>query len=63
MRLDAGGTKTWPVRIRYAYPSELDLMARSAGLRLEDRWGGWGGKPFTDDSVKHVSVYRSSGPT
>ncbi|MGH3104541.1 MAG: class I SAM-dependent DNA methyltransferase [Gaiellaceae bacterium] len=46
-----------PVRIRYAWPSELDLMARLAGLRLRDRWAGWEREEFTADSVQHVSVY------
>lgn len=57
LQLGDGGTRTWPVRIRYSYPSELDLMASHAGLRLEHRWGGWRRQPFTDDSVKHISVY------
>jgi SAM-dependent methyltransferase len=59
VRLADEGVRTWPVRIRYAYPDELDLMAAEAGLRLEHRWGGWGGAPFDDDSVKHVSVYAT----
>ena len=52
------GTKMYPVRVRYAYPSELDLMARLAGLQLRERWGGWGREPFSDSSVWHVSVYE-----
>jgi hypothetical protein len=52
--------RTWPVHIRYSYPSELDLMAEAAGMRLEQRWGGWEREPFTGDSVKHVSVYRAA---
>jgi SAM-dependent methyltransferase len=59
VRLGDDGTRTWPVHIRYSYPSELDLMAEHAGLQLEQRWGGWQREPFTDDSVKHVSVYRA----
>jgi hypothetical protein len=35
-------------------------MAEAAGLRLEQRWGGWEREPFTGDSVKHVSVYRAA---
>ena len=46
-----------PTEMRYAWPSELDLMARLAGLRLEDRWGGWDREPFTGLSPSHVSVY------
>lgn len=57
VRLGDDGTRTWPVHIRYSYPSELDLMAEHAGLRLEHRWGGWEREPYTDDSVRHVSVY------
>jgi SAM-dependent methyltransferase len=52
------GTKLFPVRLRYAWPSELDLMARVAGMRLRQRWGGWKREPFTDASVRHVSVYE-----
>jgi SAM-dependent methyltransferase len=57
VRVSDDGVRTWPVRLRYSYPSELDLMAERAGLRLEHRWGGYGREPFTGDSVKHVSVY------
>ena len=43
---------------RYVWPSELDLMARLAGLRLRDRWAGWDRSPFGPDSGAHVSVYE-----
>jgi SAM-dependent methyltransferase len=56
--LSETGTKFYPVRLRYAWPSELDLMARLAGLRLRGRWGGWHREPFTASSVRHVSVYE-----
>lgn len=52
------GTKLYPVEIRYAWPSELDLMAHLAGLRLRERWGGWNREPFTAASGSHVSVYE-----
>jgi len=42
---------------RYVWPSELDLMARIAGMRLRERWGSWRREPFTAESVKHVSVW------
>jgi SAM-dependent methyltransferase len=51
------GTKLYPVSIRYAFPSELDLMARLAGLHLRERWGSWKREPFTAESGRHVSVY------
>ena len=47
-----------PVMQRYAWPSELDLMARFAGLRLHERWGGWHRQAFTASSDNVVSVYR-----
>lgn len=55
--LSAEGTRLYPVKLRFAWPSEMDLMARLAGLRLEARWGSWHKEPFSSSSVKHVSVY------
>jgi SAM-dependent methyltransferase len=43
---------------RYVWPSELDLMARLAGMTLRDRWSGWNREPFTSESKKHVSVWQ-----
>lgn len=43
---------------RYVWPSELDLMARLAGLSLRDRWSDWDRTPFTGESTKHVSVWQ-----
>jgi hypothetical protein len=45
------------VQIRYAWPSELDLMAQLAGLRLRHRWSGGRREPFTAASQRHISVY------
>ena len=60
------GVEMFPVAIRYAYPAELDLMARLTGLRLRERHGGWREEPFTSSSQQHVSVYERdhlpSGP-
>jgi SAM-dependent methyltransferase len=50
-------TKLYPVHLRYAWPSELDLMARLAGLRLSERWGSWRRDPFNESSERHISVY------
>ncbi len=55
--LSSGGVRLNPVVQRYAWPSELDLMARIAGLRLKQRWGGWNREPFNSSSTMHVSVY------
>ncbi len=54
------GMRLYPVRQRYAWPSELDLMARLAGLKLRERWQGWDRSPFTASSRGHVSVYEWS---
>lgn len=43
---------------RYVWPSELDLMARIANLKLKARWGGWQKEPFTSTSRYHVSVWE-----
>ena len=43
---------------RYIWPAECDLMARLAGLTLEQRLADWDGTPFTGDSESHVSVWR-----
>jgi len=43
---------------RYVWPSELDLMARIAGLQLRERWAGWQREPFTAESRSHVSIYE-----
>ena len=54
----------WEVRsipFRYVWPAELDLMARIAGMRLRERWGGWKREPFTHESEKHVSVWQKPG--
>ena len=56
--LSREGVRLFPIVTRYAWPSELDLMARIAGLRLQDRWAGWEREPFTSTSRNHVSVYE-----
>ena len=48
------------IPFRYVWPSELDLMARLAGMRLRDRWEDWDRRPFTGDSRKHVSVWAKA---
>ena len=56
--LSEEGTRLYPVQVRYAWPSELDLMARLAGLRLSDRWSDWRRSAFAGTSVSHISVYE-----
>jgi SAM-dependent methyltransferase len=53
-----GRVESFPVEFRYAWPAELDLMARLAGMTLQDRWAGWGREPFTGLSRSHVSVWE-----
>ena len=48
------------IPFRYVWPSELDLMARLAGMTLRERWSGWKHEPFTSDSIKHVSVWEKT---
>ncbi|MEU6579105.1 class I SAM-dependent methyltransferase [Streptomyces sp. NPDC046805] len=55
---DDGHYRPADSRHRYAWPAELDLMARIAGLELERRVADWDGTPFTQDSTKHISVWR-----
>lgn len=55
---DEQGTKLRPLRMRYCWPSELDLMARLAGMRLRERYDGWDRSPFTAASRQHVSIYE-----
>jgi SAM-dependent methyltransferase len=43
---------------RYLWPSELDLMARLAGMTLRERWGDWDRQAFTNESAKHISVWE-----
>jgi SAM-dependent methyltransferase len=57
VELSEGSVRMFPNRIRYAWPAELDLMARLAGLRLSARWSDWQGQPFDHRSPRHISMY------
>jgi SAM-dependent methyltransferase len=57
-RVAGGQLEVHSVPFRYVWPSELDLMARLAGMTLRERWGGWDREPFTGDSTAHVSVWQ-----
>ena len=60
VHLSEQGVRLYPVRIRFAWPAELDLMARLGGLHLRHRWGGWQRTPFTAASGTHISVYEQA---
>lgn len=53
-----GAGRFYRIPFRYAWPAEMDLMARIAGLRLKHRWSDWDRSAFTADSTKHVSVWE-----
>jgi SAM-dependent methyltransferase len=53
-----GSLQLHSMPFRYVWPSELDLMARIAGMRLRERWSGWRREPFTSESRKHISVWE-----
>jgi SAM-dependent methyltransferase len=55
--LSEGAARTFHSSHRYAWPAELDLMARLAGLTLQERWADWTEAPFTAESTSHVSVW------
>jgi hypothetical protein len=57
IRLSGSGVRLIPLAMRYAWPAEMDLMARVAGLELRERWADWDRSPFTAKSGKHVSIY------
>lgn len=56
--LGEDGVRLYPVKLRFAWPAELDLMAQLAGLRLWQRWENWQRAEFTGDSQRHISVYK-----
>lgn len=56
------GVKLYPVQVRYSWPSELDLMARLAGMHLRERWGHWDGSSFNASSEYHISIYEKNSP-
>jgi SAM-dependent methyltransferase len=55
-----GQLETHSAPFRYVWPSELDLMARLAGMTLRERWSDWTREPFTSDSRQHVSVWEKT---
>jgi SAM-dependent methyltransferase len=57
-RTDDGTFRYSSGPFRYVWPSELDLMARLAGMTLRERWRGWKREPFTSTSEKLVAVWQ-----
>lgn len=57
-----GSVRVYPANHRYAWPSELDLMAQLAGMGRTHRWADWHEAPFTADSRDHVTVYELGAP-
>ncbi|HVB26858.1 MAG TPA: class I SAM-dependent methyltransferase [Mycobacteriales bacterium] len=57
-RVENGQLDVRSIPFRYVWPSELDLMARLAGMTLRERWSGWKREPFTSESTQHVSVWE-----
>ena len=55
-----GKVEVFSPPFRYVWPSELDLMARLAGMTLRERWSGWKREPFTSESTKHISVWEKT---
>jgi len=55
-----GKLETFSAPFRYVWPSELDLMARLAGMTLRERWSGWKREPFTSESRSHISVWEKT---
>ena len=58
---DGAPVRLRPWQLHFRSPDELDQLATAAGLRLDERFGGWDGEPFDDASAIHVSVYRAAG--
>ncbi len=56
-----GQLETFSSAHRYLWPAELDLMAKTAGMTLRERWGDWHRAPFTSGSTMHISVWEK-GP-
>ncbi|RLK55028.1 class I SAM-dependent DNA methyltransferase [Actinokineospora cianjurensis] len=59
--ISGAGIRLAPVSMRYAWPAELDLMARIAGLRPRHRWSGWKREPFRGQGM-YVTVYEKPAP-
>lgn len=59
VRITEDGIRLVHAKLRYALPSELDLMAMVAGLKLEERYGAFDKSEFNDGCAWAVSIYRA----
>ena len=50
-----GPARTWVVR--YTTVEQIDAMANRAGLQVAQRWSSYAREPFSDNSVRHITVY------
>jgi SAM-dependent methyltransferase len=57
---DGSTVREFTTPFRYVWPSELDLMAKLAGMSLRARWANWDCSPFTSESTSHVSVWEKA---
>lgn len=57
IHLTEKGLRLYPVKVRYVWPAEFDLLARLAGLTLKYRWANWQRAELNRDSGKHISIY------
>jgi hypothetical protein len=48
--LSEEGISLYPVKLRYIWPSEFDLLARLAIMQLKHRWGSWEKSEFSEES-------------
>jgi len=58
MHVSIRGVQLFPVRLRYIWPAEMDLMARMAGMQLRQRWSSWDQAAYTSTSMRHISLYE-----
>lgn len=54
------GIRLRPWTVRLATPQQLDAVATAAGLEVVERWSGWRGEPFDEDSDRCISVFRAA---
>lgn len=56
---DGAPVRLRPWHLHFTDPAGIEALARSAGLELVERFGGWAGEPFGSSSAIHVSVFSA----